>query len=101
MSTAPGPEDLEQRIVQLCGLSKLLAPGLLRRALADVGAGTPPTPADALRALPMIETRMRAYLPANEVRERSFRMRQLLASLEGSEHALDPHGSRSSVRAPR
>jgi hypothetical protein len=97
MSQALDSEDLEQQIVQLCGLSKLLAPGLLRRALADVGAGTPPTAADVLRALPMIETRMRAYLPPNDVRERSFRMRQLLAGMEGAEHALDPHASRSSI----
>jgi hypothetical protein len=80
MSDGAGPTHLEQQIVLLCGLSKMLAPGLLRRALADVQAGTPPTPEDVLRALPMIETRMRAYLPPNEVRERSAQMRKLLAA---------------------
>jgi len=80
MSHGPGPSDLEREIIQLCGLSKMLAPGLLRRALADVSAATPPTAEDVLRALPMIETRMRAYLPPNEVRERSFQMRRLLDS---------------------
>lgn len=101
MSQAIGPEGLELQIVQLCGLSKMLAPGLLRRALADVGAGTPPTPAEVLRALPMIETRMRAYLPPIEVRERSFRMRQLLTGMAAAEPARDPHarlGSPSSRR---
>jgi hypothetical protein len=50
MSTFSDPSELEQRTIQLCGLSKLLAPGLLRRALADVQAGSPPTPDDVLRA---------------------------------------------------
>ena len=86
MSDRP-ESDLEQRVVQLCGLSKMLAPGLLRRALADVSAGTPPTPDDVLRALPMIETRMRAYLPPNEVRERSAQMRKLVGGLDASRKA--------------
>ena len=81
MSDAAGPSsDLEQQIVLLCGLSKMLAPGLLRRALVDVQASNPPTPADILRALPMLETRMRAYLPPHEVRERGARMRTLLTA---------------------
>lgn len=82
MSQAQGaalpPTDLEKEVVRLCGLSALLAPGLLRRALADVGAKTPPTPSDLLRALPKLETRMLAYLPRGEVHERSYRIRKLL-----------------------
>lgn len=78
MSEKASPTELEQQLIELCGLSKLLAPGLLRRALADVGATTPPRPHELLRALPMLENRMSAYLPAAEVRERSLRMRQLL-----------------------
>lgn len=70
--------DLERELIRLCGLSTLLAPGLLRRALADVGAGTPPSAEDLLRALPKLEARMAAYLPRNEVRERSARMRKIL-----------------------
>ena len=73
-----GPEALEQQILDLCGLSRLLGPGLLRRALADVNAATPPTAQDLLRALPQIECRMRAYLPPLEVRQRSARMRAIL-----------------------
>jgi hypothetical protein len=73
-----GTSDLEQEICRLCGLSSLLAPGLLRRALADVGASTPPTAEDLLRALPKLEARMAAYLPRNEVRERTARIRMLL-----------------------
>ena len=63
--------ELEQELCRLCGLSSLLAPGLLRRALADVGAASPPSAEDLLRALPKLEARMAAYL-------RSARMRKLL-----------------------
>ncbi len=72
-------EGLEEQILELCGLSSLLAPGLLRRALADVGAATPPSAEDLLRALPQLECRMRAYLPPLEVRQRSARMRAILS----------------------
>lgn len=82
MSQRLGSEDLEKEILRLCGLSALLGPGLLRRALADAGASTPPTPSDYLRALPMLETRMLAYLPRHEARERSDSMRALLSELE-------------------
>lgn len=82
MTESGRPTALEQQIIRLCGLSALLAPGLLRRALADAGASTPPTPSDLLRALPKIETRMLAYLPRNEVQERSARIRDLLTEVE-------------------
>jgi hypothetical protein len=78
MTPPNGNEGLELQILELCGLSRLLAPGLLRRALADVGAATPPTADDLLRALPQLECRMRAYLPPLEVRQRSACMRAIL-----------------------
>jgi len=78
MMQPDGREGLEQQLIELCGLSPLLAPGLLRRALADVGAATPPSADDLLRALPQIECRMRAYLPPLEVRQRSACMRAIL-----------------------
>lgn len=92
------PTDLEAEIVRLCGLSTLLAPGLLRRALSDAGAASPPTPGDLLRALPMIEMRMRAYLPREEVQARSNNMRQLLndqlaaprVSIPPARHSVTP-----------
>ena len=73
-------DELLCELVRLSGLSSLLAPGVLRRALADVGASDPPTPADFLRALPKLEGRMRAYLTEDEVRERTFRIRKLLGA---------------------
>jgi len=82
MNGTPEPSELEGEILRLCGLSALLGPGLLRRALADAGASTPPTAKDILRALPKLESRMLAYLPADEVRDRSARMRRLLGASE-------------------
>ena len=82
MNGTPELTELETEILRLCGLSALLGPGLLRRALADAGASSPPTPKDLLLALPKLESRMLAYLPASEVRERSAKMRKLLAGAE-------------------
>lgn len=82
MSATPDLTELENEILRLCGLSSLLGPGLLRRALADAGASSPPTAKDLLNALPKLESRMLAYLPAEEVRERSAKMRKLLAGAE-------------------
>lgn len=88
---------LEQQMLELCGLSRLLAPGLLRRALADVGAATPPSAEDLLRALPQLECRMRAYLPPLEVRQRSAAMRALLS---GQRLSLPPPASDKKARPP-
>jgi hypothetical protein len=90
MSELPAPTELEEKIIELCGLSKLLAPGLLRRALSDVGSASPPAASDLLRALPMIESRMRAYLPPEEVRERSAAMRGALGDGPESAAASGP-----------
>lgn len=91
---APTGEALEQQILELCGLSRLLAPGLLRRALADVAAASPPTAEDLLRALPQIECRMRAYLPPLEVRQRSAAMRTLLTGQRLSQPPLSDKKAR-------
>ena len=82
LSDPPDLTELESEILRLCGLSALLGPGLLRRALADAGASSPPTAKDLLNALPKRESRMLAYLPATEVRDRSARIRRLLAAAE-------------------
>jgi len=82
MTGTPELTELESEILRLCGLSSLLGPGLLRRALADAGASSPPTAKDLLNALPKLESRMLAYLPAPEVRDRTARMRRLLESAE-------------------
>lgn len=82
MSAPSALTELENEILRLCGLSALLGPGLLRRALADAGANSPPTAKDLLNALPKLESRMLAYLPATEVRERSAKMRKLLSGGE-------------------
>ncbi|HEU4407459.1 MAG TPA: hypothetical protein VFS43_19490 [Polyangiaceae bacterium] len=71
--------DLYRAIVDCCGLPDLLAPGTIRRALADVGAD----PATASkrhyrRALPRLQARMRAYLPPSELSRRIDLINKLL-----------------------
>jgi hypothetical protein len=71
--------DLRAELLRLSGLSALLGPGVLRRALADVGADPAnPTPVDYLKALPQLEARMRAYLPPADVEVRLQQIRRLL-----------------------
>lgn len=62
---------LFETILQLCGLSPVLAPGTLRRALRDVGADpATATAADYWHALPKLEARLRVYFRHDEARER-------------------------------
>lgn len=71
--------DLHAEVIRLCGLSALLAPGLIRRALLDVGAEVgAASPLDYSRALPALEARMRTYLPADDVTDRLAQIRRLL-----------------------
>jgi len=71
--------DLFDRIAAACGLSSLLASGLLRRALADTGKDrTTALPEDYLAALPKIAGRMRAYLPNEEVETRLSELQSLI-----------------------
>lgn len=77
---------LFDRIVSESGVSPLLAPGMITRALRDVGA-SPETAArvDYERALPRLEARLKAYLSETEVSQRLLAMRRVLeASTEGS-----------------
>lgn len=72
-------ENLLAEIAVLSGLSPLLGPGVIRRALADVGTTIDrATPADYQRALPALEVRMRTYLPPAEVTERLAKILKLL-----------------------
>jgi hypothetical protein len=68
-------------IAELTGLTPLLAPGTVRRALRD--AGVDPTYAtvdDILRALPSLTARMRAFQSEGEARARAQRIESLLMS---------------------
>lgn len=59
---------LYHEIVARCGPPELLAPGTIRRALADVGADpATATKEHYVRALSRLEARMRAYLLPDEL----------------------------------
>ena len=88
-------EDVFQRVVELCGFSEVLGPGIVRRALADEG-GDPlsPTTDDFRRALPRLEKRMRAYMPDAEAQARARRIRAVLRRMdEGSQSEESGDGS--------
>ncbi len=64
-------EQLFDRVVELCGLSALLAPGVVQRALSDVGsARNRALPSDYRLALPKIRARMAVYLSLEEITQR-------------------------------
>ena len=77
-----GGAELLAEVARLSGLSPLLGPGVIRRALADAGATVPERarPADFLRALPALEARMLSYVPPEEAAERVARIVKLLNS---------------------
>jgi hypothetical protein len=77
------PGSLFEKVVALCGVSPVLAPGMVRRALLDgkvqVEAATP---ADYRTALPRILARLRAYMPEDEAQKRARRISALLGAAE-------------------
>ncbi len=78
-------EELRVEICHLSGLSSLLAPGVLRRALADTGVNPELAgPRDLLKALPKLEARMRAYLTPADVEQRLLQMRKLIERWTGA-----------------
>ncbi len=77
--TSQSTEELRVELIRLSGLSPLLAPGVLRRALSDCGvAHESATPRDYMKALPKLEARMRAYLQPDDVEQRLLAIRRLL-----------------------
>lgn len=81
-------QALFERIVALSGVSAVLAPGLVRRALQDGKVQVEhATAADYRAALPRILARMRAYLPEEEAQRRARRIGSLLAQLEAGQWA--------------
>lgn len=65
-----GPE-LFERVVEMTGVSTVLAPGMVRRALVD-GRADPATagPASYLEALPRLRARLKAYVTEVEADRR-------------------------------
>lgn len=76
-------QPLFEKVVELCGVSAVLAPGLVRRALLDGKVAVPDaTPADYRAALPRLVARLRAYLPEDEAQRRSRRISAMLTNLD-------------------
>ncbi|HEU4534976.1 MAG TPA: hypothetical protein VFS00_12700 [Polyangiaceae bacterium] len=76
------PNRLFAAVVEACGLSAIIAPGTVRRALRDVGS-TPSAagPDTYLRALPALEARLRAFLEPGEVDEAVKRVQATVGRL--------------------
>lgn len=73
---------LFRQISSASGLSPILAPGTLRRALRDVDADpATATPSDYYRALPALGLRLRVYLPEREAETRIEKIRRILLEI--------------------
>jgi hypothetical protein len=76
------PQQLFDKIVELSGLSSIIGPGTVRRALADAGFDVARATADCYRSiLSRLEARLRAYLSAREVTERIRSISEFLTTL--------------------
>jgi hypothetical protein len=76
-------QALFEKVVSLCGVSAVLAPGLVRRALGDGNISVESaTVADYKAALPRLLARLRAYMPEEEAQKHARRIAGLLASIE-------------------
>ena len=76
-------QALFEKVVALSGVSSVLAPGLVRRALLDGKVQVEhATAADYRAALPRILARMRAYMPEDDAQRRARRIGGLLTQIE-------------------
>ena len=89
---AATPDEMFERVLGYCGFSSVLGPGILQRALADEGVTREAaTAADYKRALPRLEGRMKAYMPAEDTGPRIRRIVGYLAFVEGDLDFDDDH----------
>lgn len=80
------------RVLSYCGFTTVLGPGILQRALGDDGVvREKATATDFRRALPRLEARMKAYMPAEDVARRIRRIVGYLAFVEGDLDFDDEH----------
>lgn len=89
-------QPLFEKVVELSGVSAVLAPGLVRRSLLDGKVKVEDAgPADYRAALPRLLARLRAYMPEDEAQRRARRIAALLGQLEGGADAADEAGEGS------
>ncbi|MDQ3034892.1 MAG: hypothetical protein M3Y87_20965 [Myxococcota bacterium] len=82
-------QALFDKIVSLSGVSAVLAPGLVRRALLDGKVKVEDaTAADYRAALPRLLARLRAYMPEDEAQRRARRITGLLVQVDAG-HAFE------------
>jgi hypothetical protein len=88
--------------MRVCALSEVIAPGLVRRALADGGHDVATAgPTEWRGVLPHLEKRMRAYLSEGEAAARCRRVEALLAELAPSGDPLLPVSTPPVADTPR
>jgi hypothetical protein len=76
-----GSEELFERVVELSGLSRIIGPGTVRRALLDAGLEPSFATAEGYRAITSrLEARLRAYLSGREAEQRVRSIQAFLAS---------------------
>ena len=76
-------QPLFEKVVELCGVSSVLAPGLVKRALVDGKVSVADaTAADYRAALPRLLARLRAYMPEDDAQRRARRITSMLAAVE-------------------
>ncbi len=82
------PRALFAKICEMSGVSAVLAPGLVRRALLDGGVDPDTaTAADYRQALPRLTARLRAYLPDDEA---ARRVRRITGFLVHADSQIEP-----------
>jgi hypothetical protein len=84
---------LFDKVVSSCGISTVLAPGIVRRALLDQKVRVDDAfPADYLAALPRLEARLAAYLSAEDTERTIRRIEALLSQAASADEPLsDEH----------
>ncbi|MEM1029797.1 MAG: hypothetical protein AAGA56_00835 [Myxococcota bacterium] len=77
--------DLFAAVVSASGVSPILAPGTVRRALRDVGS-TPQkaTSSTYLEALPSMRARLRAFMSPEEAERATDHIRRIVQSHDNS-----------------
>lgn len=76
-----GSEELFDKVVELSGLSRIIGPGTVRRALLDAGLEPSFATAESYRSITnRLDARLRAYLSGREAAERMRSIKEFLAS---------------------